>query len=131
MTKTPSIFISSSIFVHRALAYHLEHSPLNAQSLSPKIQNELIALCANHIRGQIVTQCNKVFSFSLLADETTDMSTKDQITLYVHFVELNQINKKVSLQDEFLVFVEAESTTGEDLAESFIKNLKMSCYTFT
>ena len=89
--------------------------------LSSKIQNELIAPCADHIRGQIATECNKAFCFSLLADETTDVSTKEQITLCVRFVELNRITQKVTLHDEFL---ESESTTGEDLTESFIKNMQ-------
>ena len=99
----------------RTLAYHLEHSPLNAQYLSPNIQNELIALCADHTCGLIVTEYNKAFCFSLLADETTYVSTKDQIILCLHFVELNQIAQKVTLHEEFLGFVEAES---------FIKNVK-------
>ena len=59
------------------LRRHLNNAPPNARYLSPDIQNQLIALCGDQIKTFIVNACNAADSFSLLADESTDKSTKE------------------------------------------------------
>ena len=58
------------------LKSHLDTSPRNARYLSPNIQNELISCLGNEIRYCIVKLIDKSKFYSVMADETTDESTK-------------------------------------------------------
>jgi len=57
----------------------LENAAANAKYTSPDIQNEIIDCCDEVIRTKIVHRINKAKCFSILADETTDISTKEQV----------------------------------------------------
>ena len=84
---------------------------------SPMIQNELITLLGNNIKGKIVQQCNDAICYSFLADEATDASTMEQIAMCVrYYSEIEQ-----DLREDFVGFVQAESTTGEALFNKFIE----------
>jgi len=53
--------------------------------------------------------------FSSLADETTDISTKEQLSLTVRYID-----DDVILHEDFLQFYVIESLTGFDLASSIL-----------
>ncbi len=57
------------------LQNHLETAPKNAKYITPKIQNELIASCGAEIEEEIVTEIKKAKYFSVLEDETMDVSS--------------------------------------------------------
>lgn len=59
-----------------ALREHIESGPRNATYLSPQIQNEIIAAGGRIIQDIIVNRVNSAQCFTLLADETTDISGK-------------------------------------------------------
>ena len=59
------------------LKSHLDTSPRNACYLSPHIQNELISCLGNEIRYCIVKLIAKSKFYSVMADETTEKSTKN------------------------------------------------------
>ena len=50
-----------------------------------------------------------------MADETTDMTTKEKLSLTVRYIDDNSI-----LHEDFLQFYEIESLTGSDLASSIL-----------
>lgn len=77
---------------------HLEYGPRNAQYTSPTIQNELIDLCGKHIQKQLVEKINKARGFSILCDETTDISGIENRYLYVHamLIKKNRDYVKIS-----------------------------------
>ncbi|ESN94304.1 hypothetical protein HELRODRAFT_164121 [Helobdella robusta] len=52
---------------------HLNSSAGNALYTSPAIQNSIIHICGELMQEQLVKKINSACSFSLLADETTDM----------------------------------------------------------
>lgn len=68
------------------LKNHLEKSDKNAKYISSGIQNELIAICGKIIQETIVKEVNRVGLFSVLADETTDVSRTEQMTLCVRYI---------------------------------------------
>lgn len=70
------------------------------------------------MRECIVASCQNACYFSVIADETTDVSTTEQLSTCVRFVEILQ--GKVAIREEFLGFT---STTGENLAEVILSNL--------
>lgn len=65
------------------LRNHLESMTLNAIYTSPSIQNEIINIIHSFITKQIVEEVNNACGFSILADETTDVSHIEQLTLCV------------------------------------------------
>ena len=101
-----------------ALRKHLENAPKNACYLSPTIQNGFIEICGDFIRKDIVDSCKKAKYFTVLVDETTDISTSKQVSISVRFVD------DTVLREEFLGFHKTVSTTGEDLAVLIIDCLK-------
>ena len=57
----------------------------DAKYTSPKIQNELINLCEETARGEIVALANNSVGFSILANEIADISGTKQLAIGVRF----------------------------------------------
>ncbi|KAL4122845.1 hypothetical protein QTP88_015112 [Uroleucon formosanum] len=117
------------------LTYHIENQALNASYISPMIQNNFINICGKIIQDQLVNKINQAKCFSVLVDETTDVSRVEQLPLCVRYldnnlnIEKNEINNYV-LKEDFLQFVPVNSTTGQNLATVILvtlKNLGIKC----
>lgn len=85
---------------------------------SPNIQNEIISSCGDIILDKIVKEVNAAKCFSVLVDETTDVSVKEQLTLCVRYVVGS--GKDVCLSEQFLKYIEINSLTGKDIGSSII-----------
>jgi hypothetical protein len=59
-----------------------------AKYTSPQIQNELIQLCGEQIRQELVDDCNKASWFAFIADEATDSATKEIESICVRFIDM-------------------------------------------
>jgi hypothetical protein len=105
------------------LATHLHNSPPNARYLSSTIQNELIDTCGTQLQQVIVSECNSANCFNVIADETTDVSTTEQIYLCVRYVGVDS-DEEMCVKESFLGFAEASSTTGEELATTIMTKLR-------
>lgn len=68
------------------LAEHLACVNRTALYTSPDIQNEIINILGNQIRTAIVADCNKSKCFVLIADETTDTSTREQLSVCLRYL---------------------------------------------
>ena len=88
---------------------HPQNSAKNALYVSWKIQNEILMVCNNLILKQLVKDINKSKGFTVLADETTDISNKEQLTICARYVHTEQ--KKI--REDFLQFVEVKEVTGQ------------------
>lgn len=66
------------------LCSHLSNS---ARYLSPKIQNEFIDINCSLIQKAIVDECNQSLFWSVMIDETTDMSKTEQVSLCVRYIK--------------------------------------------
>ncbi|CAC5377291.1 unnamed protein product [Mytilus coruscus] len=88
--------------------------------LSPKVQNELIYCCEIEIREKIVNDCKLADFHSVCADETTDVSVKEQLSLCIRFVD----SIKSEVREEFMGFVELTKTDAENIAENIMTYLK-------
>ena len=102
------------------LALHLQNNDNRAKYTSPRIQNELTELCPDYIRKSLVKDCNRAKFDALLVDEATDASTMEQISICVRFVDRKDEDSTLEVREEFLGFVEAESTKAAVLAEKFM-----------
>lgn len=65
------------------LEMHLQMSSGNARYSSHRTQNELIEICQEAILTQIVAPANRSTGFSILADETDDISGTEQSSFAV------------------------------------------------
>jgi hypothetical protein len=92
------------------LRTHLASCPGNAKYISHDIQNELIQLCGEQILSSIVDECRQARFFSLIVDETTDISVREQVSIVVLY-----INNEGKRQEQFLCFQETYETTGDTL----------------
>ena len=82
------------------------------QQRSRTIQNEIIGVLGTYIRDSIVGEIDEAGAFSLLADEVSDGSNKEQLPFVPRF-----LNKERNVRDEFLGFYECEdSITGQTIA---------------
>lgn len=76
-------------------------------------RNEIIDSCNKVLLNKIVSKVNEAKCFSVLADETADVSGIEQVSLCVRYVELNTLE----LHEDFLQFVPAVDMTGKGLAK--------------
>jgi len=94
-------------------------SQRNASYLSPKIQNEIISSLNNLILGKLVSRVNSAECFSVLADETTDISGVEQLSLGVRY--LDAVAGQV--REDFLQFVPVYDVTGKALSTVILDSL--------
>ncbi len=92
---------------------HFEKAPKNATYRSKSVQNELIQCCADFIRNKLTTEIKKATYFSVLADEASDCSNKEQMSFIIRFVDGND-----EIREEFLEFVHCpKGIKGEQICE--------------
>lgn len=101
------------------LRNHLQSANVNATYISKTSQNELIECCGEIIQNKIVAAVNKSKFFSVLADETTDVSIAEQFSLCVRYFD----TEKCAISEHFLGFQMVESCSGEALSEKILSFL--------
>lgn len=106
----------------RNLEDHLKSASVNATYLSARIQNEIIVAAGKLITMNIVKRVNESKCFSVLADETTDVSGIEQFSICVRYVDHNEGGYVV--REDFLGFVPVEDVTGQGLANTLLTTLK-------
>ena len=104
--------------VYQALQFVKKHNPdigswLGRSSrlklLSHDIQNEILRLYSHDILRRLVSKIQRAKFFSLIADETSDISRKEQVSICVRFVD-----EQFKIEEAFMGFAETP------LANSFI-----------
>lgn len=65
----------------------------------------------NLVRQSIVKECNESLFWSVMADETTDVSTIEQVSICVRYVRVR--DEELEVCEEFLGFASVLSTTAE------------------
>lgn len=83
-------------------------------------------LCGSVLCNQIVREVNNSLSFSLLADETSDIARVEQLSIGVRFVDSSK-----TIREEFLGFSVLETLDAVGIATSILSfvekyNLDMS-----
>lgn len=68
--------------------------------ISNRTQNEIIDTCGNVILNKIVKKVNESGFFSVLVDETTDVSVKEQLTICVRY--LSGSCENICMNESFL-----------------------------
>jgi len=94
------------------LVNQLLRSGLNATYISSTIQNEVIHACNDLILADVVEKVNAAHCFSVLADETADISGTEQFALCVRYMDCDV----GVVREDFLQFVPVFDVTGKSLA---------------
>jgi hypothetical protein len=100
------------------LANHLKMAAENATYLSPSTQNEIVAACNGLILAKLVERVNSAKGFTVLADETTDISGTEQFSLCARYVDPDG-----NIREDFLQFVPVTDVSGEGLASVIVNSL--------
>ena len=100
------------------LKEYLETCKQNAMYTSKEIQNQIIIICGDVIRNKLLDNIRKAKFFAVIADEATDSSNSEQLSIIFRFVE-NGVP-----QETFLGFKECLSgVTGEAIADTIVSQL--------
>lgn len=95
------------------LQNHLEQAGPTAKYPGPEIQNEVLDIAASQILNAVVPNCKRAQCYAFIADESTYIGVKEEISLCAHFVDQKEDGKHY-VQEEFLTFVHAENGTSAD-----------------
>ena len=104
-----------------ALKEHLATAPKNATYTSPDIQNQVIDIIGDHILEKILSKVKKAQYFSLIADEVTDCSNREQLGLALRYVS----PEDYSIREDLVSFIECDSgISGQALSEMMLDFLR-------
>lgn len=94
--------------------------PKNATYKSKTIQNQIIDVIKDYIQGKIVKKIKVKRVFSVLADEATDVSNKEQMALVLRYLNQNNI-----IKEEFVNFIHCKTgTSGMALSQNILDEVK-------
>ena len=96
----------------------LQGGPRNAMYTSPGIQNTILSLLGGMVRKEICDGVTNAEVFSLLVDESKDISKKEQISFVLRYVDVHGV-----ICEHFLTFAEATSLNAEGLAKNILEVL--------
>ncbi|XP_039307843.1 zinc finger MYM-type protein 1 isoform X1 [Solenopsis invicta] len=94
------------------LKQHMEKGKKNAIYISPGIQNELIDICGTVIKNDIINDAKKAYVYSILADESCDISGKEQLSIGVRFFD----EKIMAVREKIIGFVELPAMDAKTIA---------------
>lgn len=103
----------------KELENHLATSAKNAMYCSSTTQNQIISCCAKVIQQKIIGEVKAARFFSIIADEASDASNKEQLSLCLRYV-----NEVGAIKEEFIRFIECEKVDAESLVSYITENLK-------
>ena len=90
---------------------------------SHEIQNEIISIMANNVIRDLVADIRGGF-FAIIADEYTDVSNKEQLTICIRWID-----KSLEVHEDFLGFLNIPDTGAETIVsviKAVLLKLKLS-----
>ena len=103
------------------LGEHLSTAPRNATYTSNTVQNQIIDVLADQIKQQIVQKVKAAKWYTVIADEVTDASNKEQLSIVLRYVE----GDSLSVREDLIGFVECDTgISGRSLANKIISFLE-------
>ncbi|KAL4108262.1 hypothetical protein QTP88_018493 [Uroleucon formosanum] len=99
---------------------HLKNATSFASYTSPNVQNEIITICGNLIQENILKNIRNAKYFSILVDETQDVSRLEQMSFCVRYVD----GVSNCIMEDFLEFSIVHDMTGKVLSTSILQLLE-------
>lgn len=104
----------------QVLENHLRTHGDRAKYTSHRVQNDLINICGKIIQENIVQEANNCEAFSLLADETADISGKEQLSVGIRYVQKDG-DVTLKVKEEFLGFAELDVLNAEEITAAILR----------
>lgn len=99
----------------------VETQVIHKSYLGKNIQNELIDCIGGKIVEAMVKEIRKNKFFSIILDCTPDLSHKEQLSVIIRHVAVEDTPQ---IKEYFMGFLEAEESTGESLSTLILKRLE-------
>ncbi|XP_058159910.1 zinc finger MYM-type protein 1 isoform X2 [Dasypus novemcinctus] len=80
---------------------------------STQVQNEIIEIIKTEMLQDIVNEINISSAFSIICDETTDCTTKEQFSICVRYPQ--KVSNAILIKERFLGFLDTEEISGTSL----------------
>lgn len=100
------------------IARRIRHGPGNAKYTHHSVQNALLDIMADEVKNKIFEEMQAAEYFAILADETKDLSKKEQLSIAVRYLYDGNIH------EEFLCIEELETLDAEGLSSKIINVMK-------
>ena len=101
-----------------------ENAPRISKYTCPDIKNEIIFFSAKQILDGLIDNCKRSVIYALIADESTDVTNKEQISICIRFVDKKEDGKH-RIRAEFLTFVHADiRTNAEELTTKSLETIQ-------
>lgn len=104
------------------LKNHFDTAAENARYTSHRTQNDLINMSEQALREDIVKAANNAVGFSIIADETADISGTEQLSLGVRFVDTS--SEQAMIREEFLGFSPLKDMDAATISDCIIEHCK-------
>ena len=82
--------------------------------LSNRSQNDIIAALGTYMRREIQSEIKEAELYSILLDETSDVSHKEQVSFVVQYFHCRQIKER------FIEVCNVDTTTGQELEKTVL-----------
>ena len=102
----------------KILEERFRNCPRNATYRSKTIYNELIECVDDHILNKIIHGIKSAKFFSILADEVSNVSAKEQMPIVLRFID-----SEANIREEFVKFVYLDGTSGQQIPDGIKKKL--------
>lgn len=121
--NNPGVFVELLNFRVRGgdenLKEHMNNSLPGASYISAKSQNEIISICGHLIRQKIIKKITDSKFYTVLCDEASDCSNKEQMSLVIRYVDSEN-----NIQEKFLSFIECTlGLSGQNLCDTLLNEL--------
>ncbi|CAF1512951.1 unnamed protein product [Rotaria sordida] len=105
------------------LEQHLKSCPKNAMYMSPEIQNQLINICGDMIRKEIVQRVIEEKKFySVIVDATSDVSGTEQLSISIRYLCYD--NNQIDIKEDFIGFTPVVDNSAKGVSEHIINYLR-------
>ncbi|KAJ8887969.1 hypothetical protein PR048_007454 [Dryococelus australis] len=101
------------------LASHIGICDKNASYISKTTQNEIIQCCGDAITGKIFAKIKNTKYFTIMADETTGISVKEQLAICIRYFDTTSYE----IQGKFFKFFDVVDVSGENIARTILQEL--------
>ena len=91
--------------------------------LSHKIQNEMIQLLANEVKGTIISRIKDAKYFSVILDCTPDASNDEHMSIVLRYVNVSE--SPIFVDEYFLEFIKVHDTSGLGLLNQLLDTLNI------